>query len=174
MKGGLLLLAMALVTGCAHTYGTSRTYTDMPKPKLATDGNAYLALSKPGAIGKKIYPQSGMMTSEEIRKALTHYMPQVVVGGQPENYDTALASARRVKARYLILPEIQQWEDHPTEWTGQPDRIAVKIRVIDVTSGDLLDAVDISGISRWFTFGGDHPQDLLQKPVGAYIKSLFE
>lgn len=29
-------------------------------------------------------------------------------------------------AKYLIYATILNWEDHPTEWTGVPDRISIK------------------------------------------------
>jgi Domain of unknown function (DUF4823) len=31
----------------------------------------------------------------------------------------------------------------------------------------------ISGQSKWATFGGDHPQDLLPEPLNSYVESLY-
>jgi hypothetical protein len=36
-----------------------------------------------------------------------------------------------------------------------------------------MDSVIIKGKSGLATFGGDHPQDLLAKPVSAYVNGLY-
>jgi hypothetical protein len=36
-----------------------------------------------------------------------------------------------------------------------------------------VEQANVSGRSGWATLGGDHPQDLLPKPVGEYVASLF-
>ncbi len=36
-----------------------------------------------------------------------------------------------------------------------------------------MDSAIIKGKSGLATFGGDHPQDLLPKPVGEYIDALY-
>ena len=172
MRYGLLFI-LALIAGCSHSYITSRNYTDTPIPKMASNGKVYIAISDPGGVEGKIYPESGRMTSAAIKDALTRYLAVVKTGRQPEDYDAALVSARQVDARYLILPKVQHWEDRATEWSGKPDKILVKIRIINVASGDPIDSIDISGTSKWFTFGGDHPQDLLEKPIGDYFTALF-
>jgi len=30
-----------------------------------------------------------------------------------------------------------------------------------------------TGKSSWFTFGGDHPQDLLAKPADEFVRGLY-
>jgi len=170
-----LYIVISLLMGCSATYNMTRTDTHKSPPKLTRGETVYVALSEPGGVESinKIYPDSGLQTSAEIENTLTKYNSIVVRGKQPEAYEAALTSARKVSARYLVLPEVQHWEDRATEWSGKPDRIIVKIWVIDVTSGDLLDVIDIKGKSKWATFGGDHPQDLLEKPIGDYFSSLF-
>jgi hypothetical protein len=45
---------------------------------------------------------------------------------------------------------------------------------VDTQNNSTIDSVIINGKSRWGTFGGDHPQDLLHEPIGQYVDSLFE
>jgi hypothetical protein len=40
-------------------------------------------------------------------------------------------------------------------------------------SGKEIASVVLSGKSRWATFGGDHPEDLLPEPVGQYVATLY-
>ncbi len=170
-----LYIVIALLMGCTATYNMTRTDTYKSPPKLTSGETVYVALSEPGSVEglDKVYTESGLQTSAEIENGLTKYHSIVVRANQPEVYEAALTSARNANARYLVLPEVQHWEDRATEWSGRPDKIIVKIWVIDVTSGDLLDVIDIKGTSKWLTFGGDHPQDLLEKPISDYFSSLF-
>jgi len=74
---------------------------------------------------------------------------------------------------YYIQSEILHWEDRATEWSGLPDRIEIKISVYDTHSGAELASSILSARSKWATFGGDHPQDLLPEPVKQYVESLY-
>jgi hypothetical protein len=73
----------------------------------------------------------------------------------------------------LVYPTILHWEDRATEWSGIPDRVEIKIEIIGATTGKGLDSAIIKGKSGLATFGGDHPQDLLPKPVEDYVSGLF-
>ncbi|NCF25983.1 MAG: DUF4823 domain-containing protein [Gammaproteobacteria bacterium] len=42
-----------------------------------------------------------------------------------------------------------------------------------MSTGEVIDSALIDGKSKWATFGGDHPQDLLEKPLADYARSLF-
>ena len=74
---------------------------------------------------------------------------------------------------YYVIPEILHWEDRATEWSGLPDKIEVKIIVYDGGTGNEVASTLISGQSKWATFGGDHPQDLLPEPLNNYVESLY-
>jgi Domain of unknown function (DUF4823) len=74
---------------------------------------------------------------------------------------------------YYVVSEILHWEDHATEWSGLPDKIEVKIMVYDGGTGKELASTLIAGESKWATFGGDHPQDLLPEPLNSYVESLY-
>jgi len=49
----------------------------------------------------------------------------------------------------------------------------VKVELVDVATDTPLDTGIIKGKSKWATFGGDHPQDLLPKPVEEFVSSLY-
>jgi len=65
-----------------------------------------------------------------------------------------------------IVTRIERWEDRATEWSGKPDRIILDFRILDVGTAQVVDAALVSGTSRWATFGGDHPEDLLPRAIG--------
>jgi hypothetical protein len=71
------------------------------------------------------------------------------------------------------VPEILHWEDRATEWSGIPDRVEVKLLVLEAQGNKEIASIVISGKSKWATFGGDHPQDLLPEPIKQYVESLY-
>ena len=91
-----------------------------------------------------------------------------------QSFDDALKFTRDNGYKYLVYPTILHWEDRATEWSAIPDRVEVKIDIIESTTAKLLDSVVIKGKSGLATFGGDHPQDLLPKPVGEFVSTLFD
>jgi hypothetical protein len=106
--------------------------------------------------------------------ALSGRVERAERGAVVESFEEALASARARDFRYAVLPVISHWEERATEWSGIPDRVAIKIHVADVATGEVIDSADVSGKSRWLTFGGDHPEELLPSPIDDYVSSLFE
>jgi hypothetical protein len=77
------------------------------------------------------------------------------------------------KYGYFVAPEILHWGDRATEWSGIPDKIEIKISVYDAQFETELASSVVNGKSKWATFGGDHPQDLLPEPVNQYVESLY-
>jgi hypothetical protein len=66
------------------------------------------------------------------------------------------------------------WEDRATEWSGKSDRLEIQLVIFNVHTGDELANATLTGKSKWATFGGDHPQDLLENPILEYVASLYK
>lgn len=49
----------------------------------------------------------------------------------------------------------------------------MKITLTNVVTGETIDSGTLKGTSKWGTFGGDHPEDLLADPLNNYASSLF-
>ncbi|MGE0284337.1 MAG: DUF4823 domain-containing protein, partial [Rhizobiaceae bacterium] len=99
---------------------------------------------------------------------------KIETGKSPETFDSALAAARSKGATYIFQPLILNWEDRATEWSGIPDRITIKMVVYDVSSGKEIASSVARASSKWATFGGDHPQDLLPKVMDEFTKLFFQ
>lgn len=84
-----------------------------------------------------------------------------------------MQSSKATNFEYYVIPEILHWEDRATEWSGIPDKIQVKISIYEGKTWKEVASTIISGKSKWATFGGDHPQDLLPEPLNKYVESLY-
>jgi hypothetical protein len=172
MRLVLIVLLVALLSACADSHQLLRTGRDAPK--LEPSRNIYVSVPKDGRYGETEYSGSGQNTAQIVFMAFSQYANRVEVGHDYQTLDEALNAARKLGAFYLVSPAILEWEDRATEWSGIPDKASIKISVIDIGSVATIDSVVIKGKSGLATFGGDHPQDLLPKPVGEYVKSLFK
>ena len=73
-----------------------------------------------------------------------------------------------------MKPEILHWEDRATEWSGKSDRIEIQLVIYDAVTRKELANSSYTGTSKWATFGGDHPQDLLPEPTYQYVNGLYQ
>lgn len=166
-----LLAAAALA--CAHSYQVDSDLGDHPEVRLGADATIYVAKPLDGAFETRLYPGSGAMTAVAIYSALSPYADGVRLAGAHASRESDLAAARAEDFAYLLSSTILHWEERATEWSGRPDRISVRLELVDVASGEVVDRATITGRSRWATFGGDHPQDLLSEPLDSYSRALF-
>ena len=173
MKKFIFLILLALIFGCTHTYEVKET-SQTTDVKLEKNAKAYVSVPEDGRYGEILYEGSGLTTAQEIQKAFAKHLSIIERGKHSETYKEALNSAQNSGFNYLIFPTITHWEDRATEWSGKSDKITVKLSIIDTQNNSAIDSVIINGKSRWGTFGGDHPQDLLQEPIGQYVDSLFD
>lgn len=159
----------AVLTGCASTYTT--TPIAPPSAKLIPSKSVLIATPANGVYGTAVYANSGKMTADAVRAAFVRYTGTATV--LPECRDLAcLEKSQTQRYDYYVVPEILHWEDRATEWSGIPDRLEVKLSIFDGNNKELASSV-ITGKSKWATFGGDHPQDLLPEPLNKYVESLY-
>lgn len=170
---GLIPLAL-VAAGCADTHHLVRSTSAGQTVTLERGDSAYVAVSNDGRYGNTVYSGSAAMASQAVAAAFGTYLRSITVSPRPEEFDQALQSAKSGSFTYLIYPEILHWEDRATEWSGRPDVASVKVSIVAAKSAQVVDSVVINGKSGLATFGGDHPQDLLPKPMADYAASLFK
>lgn len=175
MKYIVYFLIAIFLTGCtAQKHEVQQTSMTKNYKQLDSRKSAYISVPEDGRYGSTVYHGSGEMTTQAINVALSKYVDSVITSHNgAENYNTALKNARNKNASYLFYPHILGWEDRATEWSGKPDKISIKIRVVDVKRNQKISSIVINGKSPWMTLGGDRPQDLLEKPINEYINSLY-
>lgn len=170
LKLACVIVATTLVSGCADKFRTD-SYSP-PTSAISPAAKALIVTSENGSYNGKPYANSGNMLTTQVEIAITSHFAQTSVTAE-KDVAAALAQARSNAIEYVIEPKILHWEDRATEWSGRPDRITIKLVVWDAKSGEAIATSLESASSKWATFGGDHPQDLLPKLLASWSNKVF-
>ncbi len=162
-----LLLVPVVLTGCASTYNME--VLKSPSGKLQRTHSVAIQTPSNGSFGGQSYSGSGKMTAGAFKSGFSKYSSDVksVSDGKTRSDYAGL------KKMYYVEPKILHWEERATEWSGKRDKIEIKVNVYDTSSMNNVSSVVFTGKSKWLTLGGDHPQELLPKPIEDYLKTLY-
>lgn len=170
----LILFVAGLATpGCMATYQARRVAGGAgTTSKLESGAGIAVRVPANGRYEHKVYGGSGQATAQALVTAFARHAERVD-SINARDCDDAQQKAAAKNYEYLISPTILHWEDRATEWSGIRDKIEVRVQLRDARSGSVVDAVIIAGQSKFASFGGDHPQELLAKPFDRYATSLY-
>ena len=171
MTRPLLVLSFAAlaILACSAAGYTSEVVT-APKEQLKKGASARIATPLDASFGAKRYAGSGATTAAAVLSAFSRYTASSDLAPDCAGLDCLRDGSKHYD--YYVVPQILHWEDRATEWSGKRDKLEVKITVYG-SDGVVLASSVISAKSKLMTFGGDHPQDLLQKPLNLYAQTLF-
>jgi hypothetical protein len=155
MTAALYWTAIAFLSGC---YVSNREIKYSIKGLVPVGTAISVTTPEDGIYMEDVYPNSGKVVARKLVAALTPYYPGSTV------------SSTGSRSVYLIEPKILHWEDRATEWSGKVDRVKVSLPLY--RSGSLVGSALVTANSSWWTFGGDHPEDLLDTPFESYSASL--
>lgn len=171
MRVPLCLALIAALSGCADSHQWSPLQNG--SARIGKTDRIYISIPADGEYGDHVYRGSGRNTSSILSSAVSKQSRWVRVGRVTDNFQDAIEQAQSLGQDVLIFPKILHWEDRATEWSMIPDRVEIKVDVVQVSSGDVISSGVITGKSGLSTLGGDHPQDLLPEPVAEFVDSLF-
>lgn len=165
------IVAFTLISGCSSTYEQKSMVA--PSVKLNPGQGVLVSVPADGKYETKLYSGSGQMTADAVSAAFQKHAKTVDVTSKCHGAN-CLTQIDASKYGYYVQPDILHWEDRATEWSGRSDRVEIKIIVFDAKTRKELANTSFTGKSKWMTFGGDHPQDLLPEPTGQYVDSLYQ
>lgn len=171
MRLPAILFSIAALSGCADSH--QWTPQQNGSARIAPSDRVFVSTPTDGEYGNHVYKGSSRNTAKIIFNAISAKSRMVQMGGVAENYEDAASQAQRSDQDVLIFPTILHWEDRATEWSMIPDKVEVKVDVVDLRTGDFISSDIIKGSSGLATLGGDHPQDLLPEPVAEFVSELF-
>lgn len=170
-KLATLALALCFLVSCSSKYKLGNF--DAPASPLSASESAIVMLPADGVYGSKTYSGSGQTVTQELYTALIPHFKKVEAAKSIESADKTIESAKQNSIRYVFQPEILHWEDRATEWSGIPDKISISYSVWDTQTGEKISTYLGHASSKWATFGGDHPQDLVPHLTQNYIGQIF-
>ena len=165
------LVCAAAVTACTATYNAKEV--QQATAKLDPTRGVLISTPDNGSYGDTQYQNSGSMTAQAVRAAFLQHTGRADITTNCHG-EACLSAIDTAKYGYYIKPEILHWEDRATEWSGKADRLEIQLMVFDAATGALVANSTYTGKSKWATFGGDHPQDLLPEPTRTYVNSLYQ
>ncbi len=164
------LSILILLGGCASKYKHNMTQTF--NSKLNNTKGVLISVPKNGIYGNTTYQNSGVMTASAIRSAFSKHTSTVDLNTNCSG-KKCLKSINSNKYAYYVIPTIYHWEDRATEWSGKLDRVEIGIKIYDTRTLKIVSNSSYTGQSKWATFGGDHPQDLLPVPTNEFVNKLY-
>jgi len=172
LKKRVLVALFTLATmGCTTTYD----FHNQRVVKSWLDKNRGVLVSVPqdAWYENTQYPNSGRMTANAIRTAFLQHTRRVDVTDTCHG-DECLNGIDTDKYGYYVKSEILHWEERGTGWPGKSDRIEIQLAIYDALSKKEIASTKCTGRGKWATFGGHHPQDLLDAPTSYYVTSLYK
>jgi hypothetical protein len=172
MRRWICVVIAALLAGCVAKYRVDSI--DKPADELSNQASFYVILPADGAYGGQTYAGSGASTAQAVASALLRHVQTAETGATPaESLPSAITHAKERGLGYVFQPIILHWEDRATEWSGITDKVEFKFSVIDVASGQVTSSSVVHASTKWASFGGDHPQDLLPETAKSFVDQLF-
>ena len=94
------------------------------------------------------------MLSQAIAAPLRRRLARVDLASQPESVNEALVTARQGGYELICYPEILHWEDRGSAGETSPDKVTVKLTLIEVAiyggkTKDPAHAQDLALIALW-------------------------
>ena len=170
MKCSIGFTAMFLLLSGCESY----EQVDYVDQAVNLDPSLGVLISVPedGFFGSENYRNSGRMTTNAIRSAFSPHAGVVQITDVCHG-EECLEGIDTTKIGYYVRPDILHWEDRATEWSGKSDRLEIQMTIYSAETKEELANSSYTGKSQWFTLGGDHPQDLLDKPTEEFVDSLY-
>lgn len=169
----LLILLTLIIVGCADSHQLVRSNPTSSYQKFSSSDSFFISVPQNGIYGEKTYQSSGVMTTQILMSSFVKRVQEVKTAKSYQTFEDSLLAAKEANTKYLIYPTILEWEDRATEWSGIPDRVSIKVEIINVANGQTVESAIVNGKSGLATFGGDHPQDLLPKPIDEFVGTFF-
>jgi hypothetical protein len=172
-----LVLALSVVAlfmqACTNTYKMevlpiAGTADSTAPPYLKVGDTVSVPRPQDGQYGGKSYQGSGTA----VQLAVISCLKQRGVEAEGEVGPGGSRPATSSRC-WTIKISIMEWEDRATEWSGLPDRIRIALQTVE-PDGTVRDSTVVSGSSKWATFGGDHPQDMLTPALTPWAARLVD
>ncbi|MCP5058654.1 MAG: DUF4823 domain-containing protein [bacterium] len=124
-------------------------------------GSFYVALAEDGFHGNRKYAGSGTTMTLALTRHLSTFASEAEAAIEKATVDEARWTANEHGHRYLVWPEILNWEDRASQWGFRSDRVSVRVVLIEVSSDRVYSDEVLSVTQGVFT----------TSPLGEHLKT---
>lgn len=165
MKTAWILLACVVVSGCADNRPRNEVQTELALTSPLSKARA-VAIQVPddGSFNSRPYAGSGQQTAAVFGKIFSGYAANVSLVKCPGN------ECER-GAGYFVALRILSWEHRATSWSGNRERITIRVTVFDAATDKLVAANILQASGSAVSTQGS--QTLLDPLVSDYVRSLY-
>ncbi len=139
--------------------------------------NQSVLIAKPlkGQLARKNYLKASPKVLDVLAQTLSAHMKKVKVLSKQQSRSKNLRAARRQGAGILIIPDILHWEDRNTLWSGRPDKVKLKLTIVNVRTGKTLKTKVFEQSGEWSfkKLSSDTPDSLLVEPLKVYFNRVI-
>ena len=171
MNKYLLVVVSVFLLGCGTSY--QQTVVKSSTSSLEVGKAVLISVPENGSYGTTVYNGSGQMTAGASRAAFLRFAEKADVTADCHGTN-CFDQARSGGYGYYVQPEILHWEDRATEWSAISDKLEIRLTIYDANTRQEIASQVVAGNSSIWTFGRDHPQDLLKAPVTEYVEGLYQ
>jgi Domain of unknown function (DUF4823) len=162
----LRLVAIGLAAMAGTSCGPSVSVSRPAGATGSVGGNdrVCVATAVDGRHETRVYAGSGQKVTRRTAHALREHHADVVIIGTSDLQRLA-EECRSQEGRFVVVPEILEWEDRASGWSGRPDRVEVQLTLHDVASASAVRSVSVTVQTNFWSsaFGewGNRPPEAL-------------
>lgn len=153
---------------------------------LPRDTRFYLAKNN---VLSEYSGDNAIALSRLVERSMSQHFGLIRQGLYPESLENSLASAQMAGSQFVVYPRILRWDNKHGTWSEifyalrndsnedivagfGLDRAAVQIIIIDVSSGEMMDFVQVEAGSGLFGLYGDTPDSLISSALSSYFAQI--
>lgn len=164
------LSVIVAISGCATEVNRLQTIAQ----PLRADSSFYVLQCADGQHDGHRQISSGLITSRRVTAELKVHAHRVEESDREENLQSGLISARNRNLSYIVSPSILDWQNDATPMASVPDKIKVRIDIVDVASANVIDSVVLQKQTATAATSKVPPQELLDAPLKGYVEMLIQ
>jgi hypothetical protein len=144
-------------------------------PVLKASDKIVIVMPANGKYKNDTYPKSGEAVADKLNLAMREYTSEISLTDENMTLEAAKEYAVKNKFTHIMYPEITNWEDRQTAFSGRRDRVSIHITVFDVNNNKIADDCIIYGNGKTSSWSpvNKTPEILLDKPFSVYMTGLF-
>ncbi|MCF6766577.1 DUF4823 domain-containing protein [Thiotrichales bacterium 19S3-7] len=172
-------ILVSLVSACSGVHQVVRAdgkplgLQTSPEISQSTSQRVLILMANDGSDDAQIYKGSGKITTQLIQNVFRPYFKVVKLESLNGSLENQLEMAKSQGYQYIIIPEILQWSDHYTFWTGVPDEVSLNLKIYNTNTQQQIDSFTIKSESSLTPKPNQKPQDLLYQPLKQIAKVMF-